>query len=377
MRGICLQALGRLPVFSGIPQPKDRPGKIAVISQRRLGDAVFAIPVLQTLSAHFPGAELHVLSPPYVREVFDMLPEVQEVLEYGGGSKWGRPVELLAVSRESRKRRFDLVIDLNTDGALEFALLAFLSQAAYSIGYAQFGRGVFYDRPLDFPEKETPMVDLMLNTLSPLSIAPYVQSVHLPIKREDVYSLYERLPFVRSAGNRPLVGLHPGGHHPTQRWPVAYYADLADRLIAAGRVEVVLCGGSQDQPLVQEMQNRMTEIPHVAPHTLSVRSLAALFSTFDLFICNNSGPLHLAGAVGTRTISFMGPTRAVPWWPSGEQHVVFRQSELPCIGCNQGVCPTETHACMREIRPHLVFEAAQSCLNVQSTGEPAAVRQKV
>jgi len=377
MREIGLQALGRLPVFSKNLQLKGKPKKIAVISQRRLGDAVFAIPVLQTLRAHIPEAQIHVLSPPYVRDVFDMLPEVQEVIEYGGGSKWEATVALFAVSRELRRRRFDLLIDLNTDGALEFSLLAFLSQAAYSIGYSQFGRGVFYDRPLDFPEFETHMVDLMVNTLYPLPIASPVNSVRLPVKREDVHGIYERLPWVRSAGNRPLVGLHPGGHHPTQRWPVDYYADLADRLIATGRVEVVLCGGSQDQPLIEEMGDRMTGIPHVAPHTLSLRALAALFSTFDLFVCNNSGPLHLACAVGTRTISFMGPTRAVPWWPAGEEHVVFRQSELPCIGCNQGFCHTQTHACMREIRPQLVFEAVQGCLHVKWLGKEEPVGQKV
>lgn len=291
-----------------------------------------------------------------------MLPEVQEVIEYGGNSQWGPIVDSLAVSRELRKRRFDLLIDLNTDGGLEFAFLSSFSRAACSIGYAQFGRGVLYDRPLEFPESPIPMVELMLNTLSPLSIASPTRSLRLPVKEEDLHGLYERLPWVQLSGNGYLVGLHPGGHHPTQRWPVEYYADLADHLIATGEVQVVLCGGGRDQPLIRQICSRMTEIPHVAPHTLPLRAFAALISRCHLFICNNSGPLHLACAVGTRTVSFMGPTRAVQWWPSGEGHVVFRKSELPCIGCNQGSCETETHVCMRGIRPQPVFEAVERCL---------------
>ncbi|MDX1763495.1 MAG: glycosyltransferase family 9 protein, partial [bacterium] len=310
IREFCLHALGLLPVFSGNPEPKNQPEKIAVISQCRLGDAVFAVPLLQTLHARFPKADICVVSPPYVGEVFEMLPEVQAVIEYRRGSPWSGFVELLNTSRELRKCRFDLIIDLNTDGVLASSMLTFLSKPAFSIGYGQYGRGIFYKQSLEFPQWETPMVDLMINTLAPLSIAEPVRSIRLPVGREDIQEIYERLPWLRSPGHQTVVGLHPGAHHPTQRWPVAYYADLADRLIGTGRVQVILCGGRGDQSLIQEMRQQMTGIPHVVPDTLSLKALAALFSTLDLLICNNSGPLHLAGAVGTRTISFMGPTRA-------------------------------------------------------------------
>ena len=92
-----------------------------------------------------------------------------------------------------------------------------------------------------------------------------------------------------------------------------------------------------------------------------ILEFAAVLSRMALLICNNSGPLHLAGLLGVPTISFMGPTIKTRWWPRGPRSEVMRRDQLPCIGCNRGYCRIQTHACMTEITPDQAFQVYQRC----------------
>ena len=82
---------------------------------------------------------------------------------------------------------------------------------------------------------------------------------------------------------------------------------------------------------------------------------AALLQRMDILICNNSGPMHIAAAVGTPTISFMGPTQYPRWKPWGEGHIIVRKN-IPCIGCNNGFCRIKTHECMQRIEVSEVMQ---------------------
>jgi heptosyltransferase-2 len=120
---------------------------------------------------------------------------------------------------------------------------------------------------------------------------------------------------------------------------------------------VILFGGPADEGLVQRIQSRMsgTTLKVVTP---DIRWFAALLSNCRLLVCNNSGPLHVASALGIPTVSFMGPTVKELWSPLGEKHTVLRIDGLACIGCNRGICPTGSRDCMRLITPEMAAEAA-------------------
>ena len=87
-----------------------------------------------------------------------------------------------------------------------------------------------------------------------------------------------------------------------------------------------------------------------------VRNLLALIQHCRLLVCNNSGPLHLATALGTPTVSLMGPTLPDRWWPRGEGHLVIRK-DLPCMPCNEGFCRIKTLDCMNQITVEEVLDA--------------------
>lgn len=347
-----------------------RPDRILVISQRRLGDAVLSLPVFSALRGRCPEAQIIVLCPPAVRGVFDLCSEVDDVMvDAGRGSLLG----VGKIFRVLREKALDLVIDLNTDGSLFPALLVGLSGAGFSIGYGQDGRGVFFDESFPAPSEEEHTVERLLVLLEPLGIENPSREVRLVLPEGKRKSFSPAIQTGEGEENLPLVGVHPGATHWTQRWPVEYFAELADELIVHGPARVILCGGPSDWEAIRRVQERMRTTPDVAPPFPSLREFAFFLARLDLLVCNNSGPLHLACAVGTKTFSFMGPTRAAQWWPRGSGHHVFRRNDLPCIGCNRGYCSTGGHDCLRGILPGDVFETFLETFRRTAAPGPVAV----
>ncbi len=341
------------------------PREILVLSQRRLGDAVLSLPLFAALREAFPASRVTVLANPYLRGLYEICPDIDRILESAQGPA---SVPVIRSVSAIRKQDYDLLIDLNTDGSLVFALIALFSGAWHTIGYGQDGRGVFFDTALPLPPPGLHLTDVLLNTLSPLGIRSRTRVFHLSLKGEDC-----RANRARPGPPGPVVGIHPGGMHPTQRWPLEHFAELADRLIESGTARVLICGGRGDFRLIREIQRRMREEPEPVPEFSTLKCFAAFLSQLDLLVCNNSGPLHLACAVGTRTVSFMGPTRAGRWWPVGEGHRVLRRDDLPCIGCNSGICRTGTFDCMSGIRPEEVFRTVAEMIQSVTPDESVEV----
>ena len=359
MRTVFLLSAGRFVVprkRSGIPS---KPVKILVISQTRLGDAVLSVPLLTVLHDRFPSAQIHVLANRYIREVYEMCPHTTGIMELE--SVFG-PLDWAHDIRRIRREKFDWVIDLNTDGSLMPAVAAGYSAAPCRIGYGQDGRRIFFDAALPFPKEGRHMVDLILGTLVPLGLSrdrPGFDLVIPKAEERDTAAMLERIGVKRG---RPVVGIHPGGVHPTQRWPAENFADLSDLILRSGEAQVLLLGGPKDQILLSEIVNRMQGAPIQFPPVTRIKGLAALLNNLNLLVCNNSGPLHLASALSIPTISFMGPTLAEQWRPVGEGNTVLRRDDLDCIGCNMGICPVKTHACMYGISPTEVFETIRNRL---------------
>ncbi len=344
--------------------PEHEPERILVISQQRLGDAVLSVPFFQTLHDKYPMSAICVLTNPYVREFYEMIPEISCFIEYPRSESGLRIKDLLVLLSKIRKQNYELIIDLNTDGRLEYALITKLSRADFSVGYGQNGRGFFYDYSIISPNGKIHFVKKTMKILSVFGIKRTKQISQIKVSHQ---ACHEARTYLSQSGVQTgdvMIGLHPGGYHPTQRWPEESFAKLADTLLGSGLGKVILCGGPGDAARIRAIKACMKEEPLLMPEQMNLKQFAALLSMLDLLVCNNSGPLHLAAAVGTSTVSFMGPTDADQWWPVGEDHVVFRKNELSCIGCNLGYCKIKTHECMRRISWEEVFQSIRERLGM-------------
>jgi heptosyltransferase II len=347
-------ALGAVPLPAAAWLKQGAPGetirRILFIRLDRVGDVVLSTPAIEALKRNYPGSEITVLLRPQTAALLENNPHVDRcvILDAGAG-----PAEQYRILQDLRRRRFDLAVDPCVDWKLSTALIAWLSGAQCRIGYPCGGREAFFTTIAGHPGNHAHMAEVILGTLMPLGIDRTNPQPRLYLTDEERKQAAGWL-VERTGGVKPLIGIHPGAYYATQRWLPEHFAVLADRLQES--FDVVLFGGPADEGIVHRIQSLMSgrTLKVVTP---DIRWFAALLSSCRLFVCNNSGPLHVASALGIPTVSIMGPTVKELWSPLGEKHAVLRMDGLSCIGCNRGVCPTGSLDCMRLITPQMAVEA--------------------
>jgi lipopolysaccharide heptosyltransferase II len=350
LRGIILRAVGHC-----VRQGRDahlQPGaikRILFIRLDRIGDVVLSTPAIRALKQHFQGAELTVLLRSSTRGLVERNPFVDRIVTVDNVG------ELVGVIRKLQASRFDLVVDPYDDWPLESALVAGLSGARIRIGFAVGGREAFFNVRLPKPGPERHTTDVVMDSLKPLGISPEDVQPKVFLSKGELASAREWL-HERRNGSLPFIGIHPGASCETQRWPAEYYSKLGTLLLREGRKGVILFGGPADRQLIEAMARRIGETV-LTCITGDIRRFSALVACCQLLVCNNSGPLHVACALGIPTVSFMGPSVKERWTPRGNVHRVLRRDRLYCIGCNHGSCAMKTHACMRQIGPEDALEA--------------------
>lgn len=337
-------------------------GKILFVRVDRIGDLVLSTPALRALKQAFPHSELVVLASPSNESLLLHNPYVDRVLVYDQSRTLGDKVRII---KQLRTFGFDLAVDAYPDYELKTALITFLSGARNRVGYASYGREKFFNIGAPKTKANQHFVDLTLGILNPLGIA--VKDKTPEIFLSDGENKWGR-NWLKQRGvwGKPLVGIHPGGYFETQRWPPESFAELIDQLRRDKGLDLVLFGGPGEETLTTKIRSM------VAGEVLTsagddIRCFAVLLSCCSVFVCNNSGPLHIATGLGVPTVSVMGPTIKDRWMPIGDLHKVLRMDDLPCIGCNQGYCRIKTHDCMRLITPSMVLEAADGILQASNS----------
>ncbi|HMB00011.1 MAG TPA: lipopolysaccharide heptosyltransferase II, partial [Spirochaetota bacterium] len=160
-----------------------------------------------------------------------------------------------------------------------------------------------------------------------------------------------------SIHSRPLVGIAPGASFgPAKRWPAAYYRELATRLIAEYKAAVILTGSAADAELAKEIPGL-----NLCGRT-SLEEAVALIAGCDLFISNDSGPMHIAAALNIPQIAVFGSTDPVRTGPFNNKAVIMRHKGLQCSPCRKSVCPYQNYACLYRISVEQVFTACKKYL---------------
>ena len=300
---------------------------LLVVSERRLGDICLEIPILRKFRLTHPQAFFAIVAPRALQPLI----------------RWSCQPDLLLDFDQSghlHDRSWDVAIDLTRDYHLKAAQIAAATRAPVRIGFEFGGRERYFSAPLTLSETE--------HTSAAFARPFKMRGIDGGI--DDFDDLLPALPVV---SERYAVGIHPGAHHPTQRWPVDYYAELVRLLHSAGN-SCVIFGAAPEETLARSIVGLAGGVATTAI-TNDPITLAAAIRNVDVLVCNHSGPLHLAGLLGIPTLSFMGPTVKEKWLPLAGNALVLRRDLLPCIGCNLGYCKIRTHACMMEITPAAAF----------------------
>lgn len=323
----------------------------------RIGDLVLSLPALKALKALFPASHLTLILRKHYVPLLKGTPFIDELIPY---NNFLSTVVLL------RKRKFSLAIDLLMDYSLKTALLVFLSDALVRVGFDIEGRGKLFNFPLTQDPKRKHMSEHMLGlveSLSFLSLSAHKMSKYtdpeLFVSAENKIFAEEFFRARGAAKGDTIIGIHPGGYYKSQRWSIRNFADLANYISKKYHAKIMLVASRQEQALMHELLFLLSEKP-ILVFGFRLDQCAALIASASLFIANNSGPLHIAAALGIPTVSTMGPTDPDLFWPLGKNHIVIKR-DVNCSPCNLGVC--QRHCCMKLITVEEMKRAVDMQMN--------------
>jgi len=284
------------------------------------------------------------------------IPWIDEVIPYDG---------FISAAGYLKQFNFDLVIDLLMEYTLKTALLAYVISAKYSAGFDIQGRGCFFNlKSKPSPENKhvsQHVLDLVMNIAGPSSKTAVSNIFYLKIPVLEENRRYAE-SFLRENEVRKediLIGIHPGGKYPSQRWPIDRFIQIINKIIERYQAKVVIMGDSTEKAIIEKAMKSVKGKGVITAIGFPLDKLAALISEMNFLICNNSGLLHIACALDVATVSTMGPTDPHLWRPMGEKHVAIRKN-LSCSPCTRGWC--RRHDCMKLITTEEVMEAVQSQL---------------
>jgi ADP-heptose:LPS heptosyltransferase len=318
--------------------------KIAVLRANALGDYLFSLPALEALRAAYPPAELTLLCAPWhARELagrpgpIDRFVAVPPVPGLREASPDEPAVDATAFLEWARAQRFDLAIQLHGGGRHSNPFVrelgARLTAGLRAVDAAPLDRWLRY-------VYYQPEVIRYLEVVGLVGAMPVRLTPHFPVTDID----RDEVRLVVGEARQPRVALHPGVTDPRRQWPVERFAEVGDALAAAG-CEVVVTGTSAERDLVARVCSGIRgEAPNLAG-TLTLGGLAALYESCAVVVANDTGPLHLAGAVGAGTVGLYWIGNLINGAPpTRTRHRPIASWQIHCPQCGVD--------CTRDIYPH-------------------------
>jgi len=319
----------------------DKINSVLIRGTNWIGDVVMTFPAIAAVRATLPKARIAVLVKPWVADLVRMHPAVDEVLIYERPGRHEGLGGLLTLARELRRRRFDAAILLQN--AIEAAILARLAGIPVRAGYSTDARGLLLTHPVRrTPETQGVHQSLYyLGMLEALGFKPSGTSVSIVPTEEHGRAAGRHLAEWGIAGRRPIVGMAPGAAYgPAKRWFPERFAAVADRLAERFACPVLLFGSAGDRPSTEAVQAAAkTALVDIAGRT-SLGDAIALIARCDLFVTNDSGLMHVAGALGVPTVAVFGSTNPKTTYPLGDRTVLIRKP-VDCSPCLKPECPTD------------------------------------
>lgn len=356
-----------------LPYQMFEPGsiqRILLIRPDHVGDVLLTTPAIRALRDHLPYAEIHALVGPWSSEVMGSYPDVDLTLTlpFPGFSRQPRQslrerYQFIAITaRQLRVIGYSAAIIFRPDHWWG-ALLAKLAGVPTRIGYdhpdvAPFLTQILPQQHEHVVIKNLRLVEHWTGTLDPSKVL-----YHFPVEEADQAYVDGYLEIWGAKPTARIIAIHPGSGAALKNWTEDKWASVGDTLAEQLDAQVVLTGGAHEVILTRNIADRMKTHPIVAAGDTRIRQLAALFARCSVVLGSDSGPLHLAAAVGAPTVTLYGPADPQEFgpWGSPEQHVVITSSIgcRPCRVLDWGGDPPENHPCVRDIGIGAVLEAAR------------------
>lgn len=334
-----------------------------------VGDAMMTIPALRELRRIFPNAHITLCTRSWAEGLFQDASFIDEVIIYD--KRKSSLTRLLRQSKLWREKKFDLAVILTN--SFESALLAKLGRVKYSFGYNREKRGIMLTHPLPVPDwKNTRhevfyylnIIERVKSAFGLISPTEEIQPQYqLDLSSETINEARRLLENKGVDLSRKTIALCPGSTNSrAKRWPVDYYAELANMLVEKLDANVLLIGADDEKDISEAIVEKAKHKTFLLTGKTSLKQSAAILGISDLLISNDTGPSHIAPALETKTLVIFGPTNPATTKPFPEIAQIIRKPP-DCAPCMLRDCPID-HRCMTAISPKEVLDRAVNILEL-------------
>jgi ADP-heptose:LPS heptosyltransferase len=342
--------------------------RILLLRLERIGDLLMTLDAIQDVAAAAPHAEIDLVVGRWNEALASAIPGVRRVwiVDAPWLARGQESARLTAMVRKARmwpRRRYDLAINFEPDIRTNMLLAA--SRASRLAGFSSGGGGALLDVALPFDTHAHTSTNAERLVAAVLDVPPRAARPGLNLTAESRRIAGEILARHR---DRPLAGVHVSGGRPIKQWAPEKFVHVARRLHREVGASIVLTGTPDDDVLIRLVRGAL---PRDAVIDLSRESdlvqTAAVIARLGVFVTGDTGPMHLAAAVGTPTVAIFGPSDPIRYGPPGDLQTVVRL-DLPCSPCNRirlppARCRGHEPDCLAGIDADRVFRAAAAVLS--------------
>ncbi|MBI5375013.1 MAG: glycosyltransferase family 9 protein [Candidatus Schekmanbacteria bacterium] len=351
--------------------------RILIVRLGSLGDIIHTLPSLHAIRKAMPSSQIFWVVESRSSAILKDCPLINGIIEIDT-KKWRNKfiiptqaiptiLEIISAIRELRNKKFDWAIDFQ--GLIKSGLITFLSGAKDSVGFTKENlreplSSIFVKRHISPSANDRHVIQKNLALLSGLGIKPDADGFRLKLEDIGAESNKKNIlsKFNMAEKGKTIAGIYPGAGWATKLWGAENYSSLANMINEKLGMKVAIIGGKGEEHLVESVARKISPAPLCITGT-SIKELAIILNNLGIFIGGDTGPLHLADALGTPTVGIFGPSspsRNGPFW--GTSRTV--QADIPCKDCYKRSCDHLT--CIRKISVELVFKAVEEV--VKETG---------
>lgn len=333
--------------------------RILIVTVNWLGDALLTTPAPQALKETVPDAYVAVMAEKRVAGVFENNPYIDELISFTETSLKQNLRQIAALISALRKKKFDTVFLIHR--SFTRALICFLAGISERIGYRRWKTSLILTNKITPPPDAIHRQDYYLSLFekSGVVINNRLPQFYVPAQtQENVSKFLQKIKETHSC----LIGIHASANWELKRWPAQNFARLADCLAADFGGAVTFIGAGKDKAVIDQIIKNMRSKAYDLCRKTDLGELAALMQNMKIFISNDSGPAHLAAALGVNTIVLFGPTAKEITAPRGRNVKIISNKTRACkIPCYNLKC--RDNRCMKDISVEEVLTEAKKILN--------------
>ena len=359
---------------------KRNAGKFLLINPFGIGDVLFTTPVIKAIKECYPQSFIGYWSNLRVKPILESNPQINKVFALSRGdlkkiyaySFFKGLGSLISLIREIKKERFDICFDFSLD--YRYSLLAKIIGIRQRIGFDYKGRGKFLTGRVKIDGyHDQHMVEAYLGLLRFLEIPVNDPKLFLAVSPGNQLKAKEILASAGIHENDLVIGIAPGAggswgkDASYKHWPALKFAQVANKLVDRFKAKVVILGDESERKIAQVMRQAMPQEPIDLTGKTGLDILPGIIKNCNLLITNDGGPMHMASALGIKSVSIFGPVSETVYgpYPEHRNHVVLKW-DMSCRPCYKNfrlpVCQKDKE-CLNQVSAEAVFEAAARLLS--------------